>query len=108
MPSGESLFMNPVGSHRQAQVMPVAAARQPALVAYLRSRELWLPARLLGRGHAPLRFVLLHSLYLLTPIADLIGLTPQQGWVAWSEQFIGAVVASEPHGASAGATHDPA
>lgn len=107
MHSGELLFMNPIAPHRQAQVMPVAAARQPALVVYLRRRELWLPARLLGRGHAPLRFVLLHSIYLLTPLADLLGLTPQGGWVAWSEQLTGTIVADERQAASTGATHDP-
>lgn len=88
--------------------MPGAVAHQPALVGYLQSRELWLPARLLGRGHAPLRFVLLHALYLLTPLADLLGLTPQGGWVAWGEQLADTVVAAELPAASAGATHDPA
>ena len=56
------------------------------LAAYLAARELLLPARLLGSGHQPLAFVLAHCAYLFAPIADLLGLTPGQGWPAWIER----------------------
>lgn len=57
------------------------------LATYLAARELLLPARLLGCGHQPLAFVMAHCCYLFTPIADLLGLTPGQGWTAWIEQI---------------------
>ena len=56
------------------------------LVAYLAARELLLPARLLGSGHQPLAFVMAHCCYLFAPIADLLGLTPGQGWTVWIER----------------------
>lgn len=56
------------------------------LAAYLTARELLLPARLLGSGHQPLAFVMAHCCYLCAPIAELLGLTPEQGWTAWIEQ----------------------
>lgn len=54
------------------------------VVAYLAARELLLPARLLGSGHQPLAFVMVHCLQLVTPLADLLGLTPRHGWGAWT------------------------
>jgi hypothetical protein len=69
-----------------------ASAEQPngwtgaPLVAYLAARELLLPARLLGSGHQPLAFVMAHCCYLFAPIADLLGLTPGQGWAAWIDR----------------------
>lgn len=79
------------------------------LAAYLAERELLLPARLLGSGHQPLAFVLAHGCYLCAPIADLLGLTPAQGWPAWIERITALALGPDPghtHHLAQGAADD--
>ncbi len=67
------------------------------VVIYLAARELLLPARLLGSGHQPLAFVMVHCLQLFTPLADLLGLTPRNGWGAWADAVIALTGAHNPN-----------
>ena len=79
------------------------------LMAYLAERELLLPARLLGSAHQPLAFVLAHGCYLFAPIADLLGLTPGQGWTAWIDRVTALALGIAPdptHNLTAGAEDD--
>ena len=76
------------------------------LMAYLAERELLLPARLLGSAHQPLAFVLAHGCYLFAPIADLLGLTPGQGWTAWIERVTALALGLEHDRVTAGADDD--
>jgi len=103
----DALLIKPVALERQGQGAPEAVDGHAPLVAYLQARALWLPARLLSAGHAPLRFVLLHSLYLLAPLADLVGLTPQRGWVAWGEALTTTMSAADQPVTPTETAYDP-
>ncbi|MCB0082701.1 MAG: hypothetical protein KDE47_17285 [Caldilineaceae bacterium] len=48
--------------------------KQILLETYLEERDLQLPVRVLASGYAPLAFVLHHVLFLLAPLALILGL----------------------------------